>query len=248
MIATVGADAARMYSLFATSPDRELDWQEDGVEGVHRFLSRVYRLVIKHGRHCGGDWKTLLLTQAEPPGAGRDIQRRVHQTIKRITIDFEGRWHFNTSISAVMELVNELYLYWEGEFYSGNKKEAKIEGVKVAFSDEIKQGTLRCLVLMLAPFAPYLATELWEVLGEKEGLLRHPWPEYDPALAKEDEIQYAVQINGKLRSHVSVAADSPEEFVRERAMADEKVRAAIEGKQGVKKIVVPGKLVNVVVK
>jgi len=248
MVARYGADSTRMYALFAAPPDRDLDWQEAGVEGVHRFVGRVWRLVTKHGSYFPGDWKTLLLTQAEPPGAGRDIQRKVHQTIKRITTDFDGRWHFNTSISAVMELVNVLYLYWEGDFYSGNKKEAKIDGVKISVSDEIKQGTLRCVVLLLAPFAPYLAAELWEVLGEKDGLLRHPWPQYDAVLAKEDETTYAVQVNGKLRSTVAVPADSAEEVVLERVMADEKVRASLDGKQIVKKIVIPNKLVNLVVK
>jgi leucyl-tRNA synthetase len=106
----------------------------------------------------------------------------------------------------------------------------------------------RKLVLLMAPFAPYLAAELWEVLGETENILRHPWPAYDPALAKEDEITYAVQVNGKLRSHIVFPADTPEDAVRERVLADEKVRAATDGKQVAKVIVVAGKLVNVVVK
>ena len=102
--------------------------------------------------------------------------------------------------------------------------------------------------MLMQPFAPYLASELWEILGEKDNLLRHRWPQYDPALAKEDEIEYPVQINGKLRSRVTVPADSPEELVRERALSEEKVKAALEGKQILKVIVVPGKLVNIVVR
>src|SRR5437016_13476432 len=144
-----------------------------------------------------------------------------------------------------MELVNELYLFLEGDLYSAKKKESEIKGVKLAILPEVVQGTFRNLVLLLAPFAPYLAHELWEMLGEKENLLRAPWPKYDPALAKEEEIEIPVQVNGKLRSRILVPADA---FVRECALADEKVKAAIAGKQVVKVIVVPGKLVNIVAK
>jgi leucyl-tRNA synthetase len=169
-----------------------------------------------------------------PPHA-RTIQRKLHQTIRKITDDFQGRWHFNTCVAAVMEFVNELYAV-ENEIAAGN------------FPAEILAEAQRKVVLLLAPFAPYLAAELWEVLGETDNILRHPWPDYDSELAKEEEIEYAVQVNGKLRSRVSVPADSPEDLVLERALADEKIRASLDGKQVVKKIVVPGKLVNVVIK
>jgi leucyl-tRNA synthetase len=234
MAAQFGADSTRMYALFATSPDRELDWQESGVEGVYRFLSRTYRFVMRHAeaarrRGIAGP------ASVEPSSKARAIQRKLHQTIKRVTDDFQGRWHFNTSISAIMELVNELY----------GAEEAIAAGEIAA---EVLADTQRKLILLVAPFAPFLASELWEVMGEKENILRYPWPEYDPALAKEEEITYAVQVNGKLRGHISVPADSPEAFVVERAMADEKVRAAISAKQVVKVIFVPGKLVNIVVR
>jgi len=230
MIARFGADSTRMYALFAAPPDRDLDWQEAGVEGVHRFLGRVYRFVMRNAqaRPVSGPGEIQAPTV-------RDVQRKLHQTIKRVTDDFQGRWHFNTCVAAVMEFVNELYGV-EEEIAAGK------------FPDAILADVQRNLVLLLAPFAPYLARELWEVLGEKDELLRHPWPAYDPALAKEDEIEYAVQVNGKLRGRLTVPADSPEDVVRERALADERVKAAIEGKQIVKAIVVPGKLVNVVVK
>jgi leucyl-tRNA synthetase len=234
MVAQFGADSTRMYSLFATSPDRELEWQETGVEGVHRFLSRAYRFVMRHAeaarrKGIAGP------ASVEPSSKARSIQRKLHQTIKRVTDDFQGRWHFNTSISAIMELVNGLY----------GAEEAIAAG---EISAEVLADTQRKLILLVAPFAPFLASELWEVMGEKGNILRYPWPEYDPALAKEEEIAYAVQVNGKLRGHISVPADSPEAFVVERAMADEKVRAAIAGKQVVKVIFVPGKLVNIVVR
>src|SRR5271169_5957610 len=165
----------------------------------------------------------------------RAIQRKLHQTIKRVSDDFQGRWHFNTCISAIMELVNVLYGAEEGI--------ARNE-VPAAFLAEVQ----RNLVLLLAPFAPYLAHELWEMLGEKGNLLKAPWPKFDAELAKEEELEIPVQVNGKLRSRIVVPADASEQTVLERALADEKVRAFIAGKTVVKKIYVPGKLVNIVVK
>jgi leucyl-tRNA synthetase len=238
MVAKFGADSTRMYALFATSPDRELDWQEAGVEGVHRFLGRAYRFVMRNagaaGKSSAGNGAGGASSSGLSPKA-RQIERKLHQTIKRISEDFQGRWHFNTSVAAIMEFVNQLYAA-EDEISSGNFPAALLADVQ------------RRLVLLLAPFAPYLAAELWEVLGETDNLLRYPWPAYDPALAKEDEITYAVQVNGKLRSHIVFPADTPEDSVRERVLADEKVRAATDGKQVAKVIVVAGKLVNVVVR
>ncbi len=238
MVARYGADAARLYSLFAAPPDRDLDWQDSGIEGIQRFLGRVYRFVVRNNSvratSSGAlQAKTLQATSLQP--AARGIQRKLHQTIKRVSDDFQGRWHFNTCISAIMELVNVLYA-----------AEAAIaqNAVPAVFLADVE----RKLVLLLAPFAPYLAHELWEMLGEKGNLLKAPWPQYDAALAKEEEIEIPVQINGKLRSRVIVSADATEETVLERALADEKVRAAIAGKTIVKKIYVPGKLVNIVVK
>jgi leucyl-tRNA synthetase len=174
-------------------------------------------------------------TGSELSPAARAIQRKLHQTIKRVTDDFQGRWHFNTCISAIMELVNELY---------GAEEAIAQNLVPPALVAEVQ----RNLVLLLAPFAPYLAHELWEMLGEKRSLLKAPWPKYDAALAKEDELEIPVQINGKLRSRIVVPADAAEDFVLERALADDKIRSAIAGKQIVKKIFVPGKLVNIVIR
>ncbi len=170
----------------------------------------------------------------------RQIQRKLHQTIKRVSDDFQGRWHFNTCIAAIMELVNELYAV-EGHVAAGG---SPAKAVPASLLAEVQ----RTLALLLAPFAPYLAHELWEMLGEKGSLLRAPWPKYDPALAKEDEIEIPVQINGKLRSRIVVPADAPESVVREHALADAKIRAMLAGKQIVKVIVVPGKLVNIVIR
>ena len=233
MVARYGADAARLNSLFAAPPDRDLDWQDSGVEGIQRFLGRVYRFVVRNARPDEPDWRKPVPSELTPQA--RAIQRKLHQTIKRVSDDFQGRWHFNTCVSAIMELVNVLY---------GAEEAIAQKVVPVAFLAEVQ----RNLVLLLAPFAPYLAHELWEMLGEKGSLLRAPWPKYDAALAKEEEIEIPVQINGRLRSRIVVPADSTEEFVLGRALADEKVRAAIAGKQIVKKLYVPGRLVNIVVK
>jgi leucyl-tRNA synthetase len=231
MVARYGADAARLYSLFAAPPDRDLDWQDSGIEGIQRFLGRVYRFVV---RNAQTNIEGRAASESLSPEA-RAIQRKLHQTIKRVSDDFQGRWHFNTCISAIMELVNALY---------GAEDAIAKRAVPAAFLAEVQ----RDLVLLLAPFAPYLAHELWEMLGQKESLLRAPWPKYDAELAKEEEIEIPVQISGKLRSRVTVPADAAEDFVLERALADEKIKAAVAGKQIVKKIYVPGKMVNLVVK
>src|SRR6185312_7113248 len=249
MVARFGADSTRCYALFAAPPDRDLDWQEAGVEGVHRFLSRVYRLIAKRGKSYRREhWQPILMNAPVGPGASRDIQRKLHQTLKRVTDDFQGRWHFNTCVAAIMEFVNTLYLFLEGDVYSGNKNEGRVDGIGPAVLEEVVQGSFRCLTLMLSPFAPYLSNELWEFLQEPGDLLRQNWHIYNSELAKEDEIEYAIQINGKLRGRISVPADSPDELVRERALADERVKASLEGKQVVKVIIVAGKLVNVVVR
>jgi len=246
MVARYGADAARLYSLFAAPPDRDLDWQDSGIEGIQRFLGRVYRFVVRNAPSV----ETLLATSSSPSSgtpppetlqatslqpAARAIQRKLHQTIKRVSDDFQGRWHFNTCISAIMELVNVLY---------GAEEAIARNEVPAVFLADVQ----RNLVLLLAPFAPYLAHELWEMLGEKGNLLKAPWPKFDAELAKEEELEIPVQVNGKLRSRIVVSADATEETVLERALADEKVRALIAGKQLVKKIYVSGKLVNIVVK
>jgi leucyl-tRNA synthetase len=233
MVARYGADATRMYTLFATSPDRELDWQDEGVEGIQRFLARLYRVVTdKTEPPVRPNDPTLENRRGQ---AARTLQQKLHQTIKRISHDFEGRWHFNTSISALMELNNLL---------SGMGQDISAGNIPPEDLAEVK----RVLVLLLAPFAPYLAHELWEMLGEKGSLLKAAWPKYDQALAKEDEIEVPVQVNGKLRSVIVVPAGSSENVISDAALADAKIKAAIAGKQTVKKIVVPGKLVNIVVR
>ena len=205
------------------------------MEGISRFLSRVYRFVSRNAKPDDPEWKGGVDGTLLP--AARKLQRKLHQTIKRITEDFAGRWHFNTSISALMELVNEMYAY-----------EDSVQRGDTAAPLALMADAQRRLVLMLAPFAPYLSHELWQMLGETSDLLRADWPKYDPALTLEEELEYAIQVNGKIRSRITVAADASEDHVRELALADEKVRAAMEGKEIVKVMVVKGRLVNIVVK
>jgi len=231
MVARYGADSARAYTLFATSPDSELDWQDSGVEGVARFLARAYRFVAQ--APVPPTAQSYSPDDLDP--AARKILRKLHQTIRKITDDFSGRWHFNTSIAALMEFLNECMA--AEKVFAG-------QGAPAAFAADVQQK----FVLLLAPFAPYLAHELWEMRGERQGLLRAPWPKYDSALAKEEEIEIPVQVNGKLRGRIVVPPEPEEALVYDRALADEKVKAAIAGKQIVKKILVPGKLVNIVVR
>ncbi|MGB6830473.1 MAG: leucine--tRNA ligase [Terracidiphilus sp.] len=230
MVARYGADATRMYSLFAAPPDRDLDWQEDGVAGVSRFLARVWRI---------GAPRFGVLDESSGTTTNHELEkkllRKMHQTIAKITKDFEGRWHFNTCIAAIMEYVNEL-----------QAADAQLRAGEIPAP--VVNQMLRNLALMLAPFAPYLAAELWEQLGGEGSILRHPWPQSDPELAKEDEIEIPVQINGKLISVVKVPAGSDAKTIEAAALADEKVRSRIAGKTIVKVIVVPGRAVNLVVK
>jgi len=229
MVARYGADATRMYSLFAAPPDRDLDWQENGVEGVSRFLGKVYRLVTRYA-----NFRSTAARQGASSLA-RDLERKLHQTLRRVSTDFEGRWHFNTSIAAIMELVNAINAA-EAEIASGALPQRQIAE------------TMRVLVLMLAPFAPYLAAELWEMLGERDQLLRADWPKFHPELAREEEIELPIQVNGKNRSRITVPAGTADDEVRERALADERICALLADKQVMKVIVVPGKLVNLVVR
>ena len=255
MVARYGADATRMYALFAAPPDRDLDWQEDGVAGVSRFLGRVWRLVSKfapmvrdaarrqdiskeHSSSRPGNAARVsgaITPDLDASSLSTKLLRKLHQTIARITLDFQGRWHFNTCVAAIMELVNDL-------------QAADAQLVAGEVSAPVIHEILTTLVLLLAPFAPFLAAELWEELGGEGAILRAPWPESDPDLAKEDEIEIPVQINGKLVSLIRVAAGSDSNAIQAAALAEQKVAARTAGKSIAKVIVVPGRAVNLVVK
>jgi leucyl-tRNA synthetase len=218
-----GADTTRMFVLFAAPPEKEVDWRAEGAEGLYRFLGRVYRFVT---RNVG----QAIAVSGLPTQSDRKVLRKLHQTLKKLTEDFETRWHFNTCIAFIMELVNVLY--------------AEEANISAAAMPEI----LEKLALMLAPFAPYLSQEIWEELGNDGPVFRQSWPPFDPELAKEDLAEIVVQVNGKLRGRIHVPFGTPKEELEALAMADDKVQPFLAGKQVVKVIAVPDKLVNVVVK
>jgi leucyl-tRNA synthetase len=244
MIARYGADATRMYALFAAPPDRDLEWQEEGVAGISRFLARVYRLTIKYApvvrsleEHTHGD--EIAPSQfAGQTAADAALLRTLHQTIAKITEDFSGRWHFNTCIAAIMILVNEI---------SAAETAMDTGGIAAATIAEL----FRALALLLAPFAPFLAAELWQQLGETTSVFQQAWPVADAELARESEIEVPVQVNGKLVTVIKLAAGTDEAAIGAASLADEKVVARLVGKTIVKHLVInkpSGKLVNLVVK
>ena len=234
MIANYGADATRMYALFAVPPDRDMDWEENGVAGISRFLSRIFRLVTKYGPY------RLSTVEGRDSGSlnneERVLLRVLHQTVARITHDFSERWHFNTCISSIMILVNQI-VSSEAAMDAGQIARPVVEEVMIA------------LTQMIAPFAPFLAAELWEGVADQTApVFRTAWPMADAQLAREDELEIPVQMNGKLVTVVKVASGSGDDAVKAAALADEKVSMRLAGKVVVKVIVVKDKLVNLVVK
>jgi leucyl-tRNA synthetase len=244
MIEAFGADATRLFVLFAAPVENELRWSETGIEGAVRFLRRVWTMVYKwRPGYAGlrpaasGDDSSEEQAEGVPTqDAARALRRKTHQTIARVTSDFE-KLDLNTNVAALMELLNAL-----GEF---NVDPATASDADVFAARE----AIETLVVMLAPYSPHVAEEMWEGLGHEGGLLKGaPWPAADAELAKKDELEIPVQVNGKLRARVIVAPDISEEDLRTIALADAKVQSFIDGQKIVKVIVVPQRLVNVVVK
>src|SRR5205085_9820387 len=238
MIEAFGADATRLFVLFAAPVENELRWLETGIEGAVRFLRRVWTMVYKWRGQSNERRATPSSKQAdlEFSDAARALRRKTHQTVARVTDDFE-KLDLNTNVAALMEWLNAL-----GEF--------NVDPSTASPSDVFTaREAIEALVVMLAPFSPHVAEEMWEGLGHEGGLLKDaPWPIADPELVKKDELEIPVQVNGKLRSRVIVAPDISEADLRTIALADAKVQSFIDGHQIVKVIVVPQRLVNVVVK
>ena len=237
LFAKYGADTTRLYMLFAAPPEKDLDWNDAGVEGAFRFIGRVYRLVAKHSEKLQGV-VAAQLTPAEKVSLSPEekrLLRKAHQTLRHVTEDMEERWHFNTDIANTMELVNEI-----------SELDTAVEAGKIR--PGILKTSLEFLAAILSLFTPHVADELWEGLGHDEPLFKVSWPAFDAELAAEDELEYPVQINGKLRARIHVAATAGEEEIRTRALADEKVIQHLAGLQIKKIIVVPGKLVSIVAK
>ena len=218
-----GADTARLFALFAAPPERDMDWTDAGVEGIYRFLGRVYRFATRNVGNVGQ-------VSDLPSSADAKILRKLHQTLRKITADFDTRWHFNTSIAAMMELVNDLC--------------AEERSISAATTEQ----SIRILTLMLAPFAPYVAQELWEEQGNSGPVFKQEWPDFDPDLARETEIEIPIQINGKLRTRISVVPGLDAAQLKVAALDEDKVQEWIGEKTIVKIIAIPDKLVNVVVK
>jgi leucyl-tRNA synthetase len=249
MIQNYGADALRLYVMFVAPPEKEIEWTDAGLEGSFRFLARVWRLVDQLADTIGGEGipspATLELDDAE-----RGLRRKAHDTIRRVTADLDPRVHLNTAVSGLMELVNELYAFCArpgctllGRDAAGADPVAPIRSGTIAVLKE----SVEALVLMISPFAPHMAEELWERLGHAEGVEKAGWPAFDEAVARAEQIVVPVQVNGKLRSRLTVPADIGEEQLRELALADPQVLKHIEGKTIRKVVVVNGKLVSVVI-
>ena len=230
-----GADTLRLYVLFEAPPEKEIDWTDQRLEGPARFLQRVWRLVdteaeqLKATVASDGDDSKEDWNEAEVA-----LRRKTHQTILRVTRDIEERFHMNTAISAIMELTNEVYRNLEPRPERPEAWRALGEAVEA-------------IVLLLSPFTPHAAEEMWEMLGHRGGLARVEWPSYDPAIAAQETITLVLQVNGKVRSRIAIPADLQEEELRQLALEDEKVRSLTTGRTVERVVVVPKRLVNVVV-
>jgi leucyl-tRNA synthetase len=245
MLQKYGADALRLYVMFVAPPEKEVEWSDAGLEGSFRFLLRVWRMVDHWAEAVRG---------AGAPGAGADevageraLRRKTHDTIRRVTSDIEERMHLNTAVSSLMELVNDLYAFSERTARGVPARADSAAATDRPQTLAVMREALEALVIMIAPFAPHTAEELWEALGHEGGLVRAAWPAFDAAVAKADEVVVPVQINGKIRSRVTASADATEDQLRELALADETVRAHTAGKTIRKVVVAKGPLVSVVV-
>jgi leucyl-tRNA synthetase len=261
LIRIFGADTARLFSLFAAPPEKDLDWNDHGVEGASRFVNRVWRFVEVHREEIvsapsafevGGD-------EAPPPdraGAtrgssnsdaargpvavtteeGRAFRRTIHETIKRVTDDIEGDFHFNTAVSAIMELVNALYA-----FESGAR-----EQVPATERSGLLREAIETTILLLGPFCPHVTEELWQHLGHGRSVFEQPWPVADPAALARREVTVVLQVDGKVRGRLTVEIDAPEEQVRGLALADGRVQPWLQGRAVERTVVVANRLVNIV--
>ena len=225
LIEKYGADTARLFSLFAAPPEKDLEWNEQGVEGCSRFLNRVWRAVSDNY-----DLIKDTSIEANATGEGRNLRRIVHRTIKKVTEDIDGRFHFNTAIAAIMELINAIYAFEQKADHPGVIREA-----------------LETVVQLLTPFVPHIAEELWSALGKQARLSTGSWPKWDESALVEDQKLIVVQVNGKVRGKVTVSADISEDDLKQVALNDSNVTRFIADMTVRKVIVIPGRLVNVVV-
>ena len=232
IIEKYGADTARLFILFASPPEKDLEWSDQGVEGCYRFINRVWRII--------GDFIDVIredqaIDTSKFTGEDKELWFMVNNTVKRVTDDVGQRFNFNTAISAIMELVNSLY-YYKDKVADESKNSALL---KVAIEN---------MIIMLAPFIPHAAEELWELAGKEGSVHDQSWSKYDSDALVKDEIEIVLQINGKVRDKLVIPSNLTREQVEEQALKNEKIKAETQGKNVVKVITVPGKLVNIVVK
>jgi leucyl-tRNA synthetase len=230
IINTYGADTARLFILFASPPERDLEWSDQGVEGCYRFLNRIWRMVMEYKDIIKGI--EIPEKFAELDDAAKELRFKTHATIKKVTEDIEQRFNFNTAISAIMELSNMLNSY----------KEVKKHNLAV-----VKEA-INSLLILLSPFSPHICEELWQLSGNTESICLQSWPSFDPEALVQDEIEIVVQINGKVRDKMNIPADTSEEELKQLSLENPRIKEITKGKMIVKTIVVPKKLVNIVVK
>jgi len=232
LVEKYGADTSRLFTLFAAPPEKDLDWSDKGVEGAYRFLNRVWSIVYKNLQmlkevKIGRDSIDVSVLSED----GLRLFRKTHQTIKKVTLDIERDFHFNTAIASLMELVNELSVF---------KAEAKEDKEVFRFSVEN-------LLILLFPFSPHISEELWEAIGNKPSLLQQRWPAWDESVATEDYVELVIQVNGKLRSKMMIPKDTSDDEIKRIALEDKKILGIVSGKKIKKMIVIKGKLINIVI-
>jgi leucyl-tRNA synthetase len=222
IIKKYGADTLRLYILFAAPPEVEMEWSERGIEGAFRFLNRIWRLLETQNSCLAGRQAKLKTQNAKE--VSLKLNKKIHSTIKEVTDDIEG-FKFNTAISGIMELVNEIYQNLDTD---------------IGYA-------LRVLTLLISPFVPHLAEEMWQRLGNKESILKAEWPKYDEKFLQEEIATVVIQVNGKVRSKVNVRIDIEEDKLKETVLCDDKVKQWIQNKPIKNFIIVPRKLVNIVI-
>jgi leucyl-tRNA synthetase len=246
MLAKYGADALRLYVMFVAPPEKEVEWNDSGLEGSFRFLVRLWRIVDHWALTIGGEG--MPQCDDDCTDTERTLRRKTHETIRRVTIDIEERMHLNTAVSSLMELVNELYAFSESTAHGAPARgEPPVGRAERRQTIAAVREAIDALVLMISPFAPHMAEELWHMLGNSESLTKAQWPTFDPEVAKADEVVVPVQINGKVRARLTVRAGASDDELREVALADAVVRQHTAGKTIRKVVIAKGPLVSLVV-
>ena len=230
LIERYGADTARLFSLFAAPPEKDLEWADKGVDGAYRFLNRLWGIVHKNRLEIQNAKSEIRNISSFDPSTSA-LYRKTHQTIKKVTMDIEREYHFNTAIAGMMELMNEITSF-----------EPASEEDQSVFRFALEQ-----LLLLLSPFSPHIAEELWEAVGNKPSIFEQPWPVWDEEAAREEQIELVIQVNGKVRSKVMIRVGMSDDDLKQTALEDRRIRDVLCGKEIRKILVVKGKLINIVV-